>query len=634
MDEYVHDYPKETLENMENLWRGGQLCDVELIAGTIMVRAHRIVLAASSLYFRAMFTSQMAESGQRTVEIQGVDGTALQALVAFAYTSTLSVNPENAQSLMVASNFLQMSRANSICCKFLQEHLTTHNCLEMLEFAESHLCQELMDAASSFCLKNFSDITKTDRFKRISTRRFTKILSSNELELPEGEEVAFRALINWVKFDQTYREEFFPDLLNLIKLPLLSHKFFSIEVCANQLVSNNENCMSLIREAAKGMFEEQDKDIPQHLKLLPTQIPKKWWPRETLRVGEVIHILGGVSEHDTLGNVECYDPTLDKWVVNVIPQMALKRSGVGVAILHGLLFAIGGYLDGKTSTDAVECYNPRTRKWSLVTHMHTARMNLGVSAIPDLRDSETGVTFSFVFAVGGYSGKVILGSVERYDMMTDTWSEVCPMNTPRRNVGVGVIGRYLYAVGGSNRDDGSRSNLNSMEKYDPINDTWSEMPPMHRSRGAASIAALNNCLYAVGGYDSGQWLNEVERFDPACNQWTLVAPLNHCRTGIAVTAMNGEVYAIGGYDGVKTVDIVEKYNENTGKWCEVSPLCWGRSVPGVAVNYLWPSLNSTHNPQPNKTLTAWGKSITTIPPSTPSSGNRIFFPSDTTESSL
>ena len=30
-----------------------------------------------------------------------------------------------------------------------------------------------------------------------------------------------------------------------------------------------------------------------------------------------------------------------------------------------------------------------------------------------------------------------------------------------------------------------------------------DMPPMHRSRGAASVTAPNGCLYAVGGYDSG-----------------------------------------------------------------------------------------------------------------------------------
>lgn len=76
----------------------------------------------------------------------------------------------------------------------------------------------------------------------------------------------------------------------------------------------------------------------------------------------VCSLPGGVSEHETLGNVECYDPETDRWVVDVIPQMRYRRSGVGVAVLQGLLFAIGGYLEGKTSTDAVECYNPRTKR--------------------------------------------------------------------------------------------------------------------------------------------------------------------------------------------------------------------------------------------------------------------------------
>ncbi len=43
----------------------------------------------------------------------------------------------------------------------------------------------------------------------------------------------------------------------------------------------------------------------------------------------IIIIVGGVSEHETLGNVECYDPETDRWVVDVIPQMNYRRSGVG-----------------------------------------------------------------------------------------------------------------------------------------------------------------------------------------------------------------------------------------------------------------------------------------------------------------
>ena len=43
--------------------------------------------------------------------------------------------------------------------------------------------------------------------------------------------------------------------------------------------------------------------------------------------------VGGVSEHETLGNVECYDPETDRWVVDVIPQMNYRRSGVGKQLI-------------------------------------------------------------------------------------------------------------------------------------------------------------------------------------------------------------------------------------------------------------------------------------------------------------
>ena len=44
--------------------------------------------------------------------------------------------------------------------------------------------------------------------------------------------------------------------------------------------------------------------------------------------------------------------------------MRYKRSGLGVAVLQGLLFAIGGYLEGKNSTSIVECYNLRAKRWA------------------------------------------------------------------------------------------------------------------------------------------------------------------------------------------------------------------------------------------------------------------------------
>ena len=76
-----------------------------------------------------------------------------------------------------------------------------------------------------------------------------------------------------------------------------------------------------------------------------------------------------------------------------------------------------------------------TCRWTPVNHMLTPRMNLGVGAIKDMRDAVTGVTFNAIYAIGGYSGKAILGTAEKYEIQTDTWSEIAPMKTPRRNVG-------------------------------------------------------------------------------------------------------------------------------------------------------------------------------------------------------
>ena len=50
--------------------------------------------------------------------------------------------------------------------------------------------------------------------------------------------------------------------------------------------------MRLIRQAARALYNDSYPNGMTHLCRLPTQIPMKWWPRETLRAGEVVHILG------------------------------------------------------------------------------------------------------------------------------------------------------------------------------------------------------------------------------------------------------------------------------------------------------------------------------------------------------
>ena len=56
----------------------------------------------------------------------------------------------------------------------------------------------------------------------------------------------------------------------------------------------------------------------------------------------------------------------------------------------------------------------------------------------------------FLYAVGGYDGasRQCLSSVERYNPVSNEWQLVSDMTVKRSGAGVGVLGDYLYAVGG------------------------------------------------------------------------------------------------------------------------------------------------------------------------------------------
>ena len=79
-----------------------------------------------------------------------------------------------------------------------------------------------------------------------------------------------------------------------------------------------------------------------------------------------------------LDTVERFDPASNAW--EAVAPMSGQRSSMGVAVLQGKLYAVGGW-DGSTCLDTVERFDPATNAWEAVVPMSAKRQALGVASM-------------------------------------------------------------------------------------------------------------------------------------------------------------------------------------------------------------------------------------------------------------
>lgn len=184
------------------------------------VPAHRIVLAASSVYFAAMFTGSLRETKEEEITLVDVHGEPLQILVQYCYTGTIELREDNVETLLATACLLQLTPVVNACCNFLAKQLHPSNCLGFALFAEQQSCHTLFELSTSYTCQHFMQVCKNQEFYQLSAVQLANLLKSDDLNVPTEKDV-FHALMAWIQHDFDAREKHIPDLLGLIRLPLL-----------------------------------------------------------------------------------------------------------------------------------------------------------------------------------------------------------------------------------------------------------------------------------------------------------------------------------------------------------------------------------------------------------------------------
>jgi N-acetylneuraminic acid mutarotase len=251
-------------------------------------------------------------------------------------------------------------------------------------------------------------------------------------------------------------------------------------------------------------------------------------------------------------------------------NMPTARAGHVAAVVNNKIYAIGG-VSATVPLATNEEYDPATDTWTTRASMLTARYG-----------SAVGVVNNKIYAIGGCNvwpwGTSALGSNEEYDPATNSWATKTGMPTARTHLAVAAVNNKIYAIGGYN----GSTFVNTNQEYDPATNTWATKANMPTARYAPGWAAVNNKIYVVGGY-GGSFIGTNEEYDPAINIWTTKAIMPTVRSDVGTAVLNNRVYVIGGWKNNALFSTNEEYDPATNTWTTKAGMPTARCGPAGAV---------------------------------------------------
>ncbi|KAI5631272.1 kelch motif domain-containing protein [Phthorimaea operculella] len=506
-----------------------------------------------------MFT-QFEERSRPTVTIQNVEPAALEAIVEYMYEpESLRITESNVQALLSGASLLQVAGVRAAAASFLAAALAPDNALGIRAFADLHACAELARHAATYIDVHFVEVLEGEEFLALAPDTLARLLDSDRIVVP-SEEVILDAVIRWMQHDPENRRASLGELLEHVRLPLVSQEALVSRAHAEPLASAGLRVKDLVIEALSFHLMRGARRAEA-----AAACPRAR-PRAPLRAPQELLVVGGQAPK-AIRDVEAYSLERARW--RPAADLPTRRCRAGLARLDDHVFAIGGF-NGTLRVRSVDVYDVVSDTWSAGPALTARRSTLGVAVIG-----------TRIYAVGGFDGATGLSSAEVLDTRNPSagWRPIAAMSTRRSSVGVAVLHGQLYAVGGY--DGASRQCLHTVERYDPVTDTWSGVAAMSARRSGAGVGVLDDALYAVGGHDGPAVRRSVERYR-AGEGWSPAPPMAHARRNAGVVAHNGKLYVVGGDDGAANLASVEVFDPATDSWSLLpAAMSVGRSYAGV-----------------------------------------------------
>jgi len=225
-------YSELLLAKCDQFREQDEFIDVRLKVGEEVFSAHRVVLAASSDYFHAMFAHGMKEANQEMIELkdENISAVALKNVLDSIYSGNFTaVNDENVFEVLVAADHLQVTSVVQQCCEYLQtEFVQLQSDMEtycrICTIADRHGLKDLQEATQRNMASRYNEVCESEDFlSHIDADQLSNLVLRDDLSSPT-ETFVFRSVMQWIKYKKEERMSAAAKVVGAVRLGLVDIK--------------------------------------------------------------------------------------------------------------------------------------------------------------------------------------------------------------------------------------------------------------------------------------------------------------------------------------------------------------------------------------------------------------------------
>ncbi|XP_052777827.1 ectoderm-neural cortex protein 1-like [Mya arenaria] len=471
MGEYIGTISDVVYRGIRDLREQDACTDFEIETAGKTFRCHKVVLAAVSDFFRAMFNSGMKETELNKAKFEDISTDTFETLFSLLYSQNhiegdrlKQKSEEEMTELLNVAVRLQINFLKDICVNHFESTMSTNNCVERWKVAQLELCDEVRELAYDHILEHVEGIANDDILMTLDFEDFLKIISSEKLKV-SNEEIVWKMIKKWVNTELNKRLDHFVPLLRQCCLFEIDNTFLIEKIACYQLVRKNNEASDMVRDALRYkchpsihgnlelefrlcrkkqmstvIFQKniESKKTTKESKLMPTALRKKPIPKIQVRFTKSVDIpwlewpiLAGMEDNiaccthgdsvyvtgGSMGLLMEFKSSKMKWVSR--SDMVTPLTGHTMVATDGYLYVIGGRSGYEP--------NANVYVWS-VEDRGDWRIDGDIMA-PVIGASSVAVNDK-IYIFGGEIGHEPADCVQLYDTKTKSGTIFCSLPAP------------------------------------------------------------------------------------------------------------------------------------------------------------------------------------------------------------